>query len=139
MSSSIFPDNFPQGLATAAFITGNEAAWLQSDSLFAINWFAENGHAILAFELWLPQNDGMIKTSIHTEAGPVLYVWSFDPIKDEAWEHYVQRSAREAAKVIGEFRWPEDAVEPLQPAYFNLSWANRQWFRAHEKECRTYC
>jgi len=128
MSSSIFPANFPLELARVAFISGNEAAWQQGDSLSVIDWLAENSYAILGFELWLPLPGGMIRTAIATDAGPTLYVWSCDRTKDEAWEHYVQRSARETAKLVSDFRWPEDALESSRPAYFNLCWADSDWF-----------
>jgi hypothetical protein len=84
--------------------------------------------ALLGIELWVVKEGG-IQTAIHTESGPELYVTSCDPLKDETWQNYVERSARDAMKHILAFRWPADAVEPPRPVYFNLTWADREWFR----------
>jgi hypothetical protein len=134
---TIVPASFPKGLAAVAFVNGEEAAWEQKDCLAAIDWLSKNGYAVLGFELWLPE-DGGIRTAIRTKAGPAIYVFSCNPMKSETWEDYVQRSAQEAAGHIGGFRWPEDSLEPPRPAYFNLCWADREWFRRSEGKCRTY-
>jgi hypothetical protein len=131
------PGKFSQRARSCGFVNGEEAAWEQKDCLAAIDWLSKNGYAVLGFELWLPE-DGGISTAIRTKAGPAIYVFSCDPMKSETWEDYVQRSAKEAAGHIGGFRWPEDSLEPPRPAYFNLCWADREWFRRSEGKCRTY-
>lgn len=128
------PTNFPEALVAVAFVSGEEAAWLQEDCLKAIDWLVENGYAVLGFELWLPE-DGGIRTAIRTKAGLAIYVSSCDQIEGETWENYVQRSAREAASFIRAFGWPGDSLEPPRPAYFNLTWADREWFRAIQRQC----
>jgi hypothetical protein len=133
----IVPANFPHRLAAAALVNGGESSWQQKDCLSAIAWLSENGYAILGFELWLVRDGGM-STAISTKSGPAIYVSSCDPTKGETWEGYVQRSALEAAERIGSFRWPEDSLEPPRPAYFNLCWADREWFCSSERRCRTY-
>ncbi|HXX99274.1 MAG TPA: hypothetical protein VEI54_00040 [Candidatus Limnocylindrales bacterium] len=134
---TIVPANFPEELAATAFVNGEEAAWEQEDCLAAIGWLSKNGYAVLGFELWLPEDRG-IRTAISTKAGPAIYVSSCDPKKGETWENYVQRSAREAAEHIGGFRWPEDSLEQPRPAYFNLTWADRNWIRNSEGKWQTY-
>jgi len=134
---AVVPANFPEAFEKVALVNGQEVAWLQEDCLKAIDWLAGNGYAVLGFELWLPE-DGGIRTMISTKDGPAIYVSSCDPKKDETWENYVQRCAQEAAEHIGGFRWPEDSLEPPRPAYFNLTWADRDWFRNSEEKCRTY-
>jgi hypothetical protein len=129
--------NFPEELAANAFVNGEEVAWVQQDCLATIDWLSKNGYAVLGFELWLPE-DGGICTAISTKAGPAIYVSSCDPMKGESWDDYVQRSARETAERIGGFRWPEDSLEQPRPAYFNLTWADRDWARNSEEKCRTY-
>jgi hypothetical protein len=129
----IVPANFPQQLAAAAFVNGEEAAWEQEHCLIAIDWFSQNGYAILGLELWLPAGGG-IHTAISTKAGLELFASSCDPVKDETWENYVQRSSREAASHIASFSWPENSLEPQRPVYFNLCWADREWFRKREKK-----
>jgi hypothetical protein len=131
----LVPRNFPEALAEVAFVNGQEAAWLQKDCLKAIEWLSQNGYAILGFELWLPLDDG-IRTAISTTAGPAIYVTSCDPTQGEAWEEYVQRSARETTEHIATFHWPEDSLEPPRPAYFNLCWADREWFRTQGKNAK---
>jgi hypothetical protein len=135
--STAVPTNFLKELAAVAFVNGEEAAWEQDDCLKAIDWLSKNGYAVLGFELWIPE-DGGIRRAISTRAGPAFYVSSCDPIKGETWEDYVQRSAHEAAKRVGAFRWPDDALEPPRPAYFDLCWADLEWFRRPEGKCRTY-
>ena len=128
---------FPEQLAAVALVFGEEVAWEQKECLTAIEWLSENGYAVLGFELWLIRDGGM-STAISTESGTAIYVSSCDPTKGEAWEEYVKRSARETTDHIAAFRWPADSMEPARPVYFNLCWADREWFRAHGKECRTY-
>jgi hypothetical protein len=123
----VLPANFPQRLAAVALVNGEEAAWPQKDCLEAIEWLTENGYAILGFELWLIRN-GRVSTAISTKSGPAIYVFSCDPTKGEIWEDYVQRSAREVARHIAAFHWPDDSLEPARPASFSLSWADREWF-----------
>jgi hypothetical protein len=135
--STIVPANFPDELTAAAFVNGEEAAWEQKDCLAAIDWLSRNGYAVLGFELWLPQGGG-IRTAISTKAGPAIYVSSCDPMKGESWDDYVQRSGREAAEHIGGFRWPEDSLERPRPAYFNLTWVDKEWFWNSEGKCRTF-
>ena len=132
---AVFPTNFLEPLAEVALVNGEEAAWLQEDCLKTIGWLAENGYAVLGFELWLPV-DGGIRTAISTRTGPGIYVSSCNRKKDENWQDYVQRSAREAAEGIGTFRWFDDALEPPRPAYFNLTWTNEEWFDATIKDAK---
>ena len=44
-------------------------------------------------------------------------------------EDYVERSADEAVDAISAFNWTTDAVKPLRLVHFNLTWADREWFR----------
>ncbi len=129
--------DFPEQLAASAFVNGEEAAWEKKDCLTAIEWLLQTGNAILGIELWLIGEDG-IRTAVCTKSGPVIYVSSCDPLKGETWTDYVQRSGREAAGLITAFRWPSDSLEPPMPVHFNLTWANLEWFRSHERECRKY-
>jgi hypothetical protein len=129
----IVPANFPQQLVAGALVNGEEAAWKQRDCLTAIDWFSQNGYAVLGFELWVVR-DGRISTAISRKSGPAIYISNCDPLKGETWEDYVQRSAREVADRISAFCWPEDSLEPPRPAYFNLTWADREWFRTENAE-----
>jgi hypothetical protein len=122
---TIIPANFPKQLAAVAFVNGQETAWEQKDCLAAIDWFSNHGYAVLGFELWLPEEGG-IRTAISTKAGPAIYVFSCNRKKHETWGDYVQRFAREATEGVRTFRWFEDALEPPRPAYFNLTWADKE-------------
>ncbi len=121
----------PEQLAAAALVKGEEAAWEQSDCAAAIDWLRNAGYAVLGIELWLLKK-GQISTFISTLSGPVLYCSSCDPRKDESWNDYVERSARLAAESVAAFRWPEDSLESCS-AYFNLTWADLEWFRTRNK------
>jgi hypothetical protein len=126
-----FLSHMPERLAAAALVNGEEAAWEQGDCAAVIDWLRNAGYALLGIELWLMKK-GQISTFINTAGGPVLYCSSCDPRKGESWDGYVERSTRLAAAGIAAFRWPEDSLEPC-PAYFNLTWADRQWFQARNK------
>ncbi|HEX4544313.1 MAG TPA: hypothetical protein VH114_14195 [Candidatus Acidoferrum sp.] len=127
--------NLPEWLGDAALVNGEEAAWEQKDCLAAIKWLSENNYALLGLELWLIRDDGM-STAISTKSSPAIYVTNCNPTKGETWKEYVQRSAREAADHIAGFRWPEDSLEPPRTAYFNLTWADREWFWTQEKNAK---
>ena len=119
---------FPERLSAIAFVNGEEVAWEQKDCGDAIEWLRQNSFAILGIELWRIEN-GSIRTSVHTKSGPEIYVSHCDPEKGEKWQDYVERSARDAMENISAFHWPADSVEPLAPVYFNLCWADQEWFR----------
>jgi hypothetical protein len=126
------PANLPERLSATAFLNGEDVAWEQKDCANAIDWLSQNGYAILGIELWLII-DGGIRSSIRTKSGAAIYVTSCDPRERESWKSYVERSARDAAEKISAFHWPTDSVESPSPVYFNLCWADREWFRTHNK------
>ena len=124
-------DSLPEHLRAIGFVSGNDIAWKQENCAEAIDWLRQNDYAVLGIELWLINEDGTIWTAIPNESGPAIYVTSCDPIKGERWEEYVKRSAREAVDAISVFLWTKDAVGPQRPVHFNLSWADREWFRTN--------
>jgi len=124
---------FPESLTAVAFVNGEEAAWEQKDCHAAIDWLSQNNHAVLGFDLWVVRN-GRISTALSTKSGPAIYVYSCDLLEGETWNDYVRGSAKEVGDLIAAFRWPEDALEPERPVYFNISWASRQWFHANARD-----
>jgi hypothetical protein len=125
------PLSVPDRLRAVAFGDGEDLAWKQKDCADAIDWLRQNGNAILGIDLWLIE-DGKIRTAIRTKSGPIIYASNCDPLEGETWEEYVQRSAKNALDSIGAFSWPEDSLEPPQPSYFNLCWADLEWFRTNK-------
>jgi hypothetical protein len=123
--------SLPESLSARAFVNGEDIAWEQKNCADAIDWLCRKGYAILGTELWLIEQDG-IRTAIRTKSGPAIFVTNCDPVKGESWDVYVERSARHAAEKISLFRWPEDSLESPRPVYFNLCWADRNWFRIHK-------
>lgn len=105
-------------------------AWKQEDCAATIARLRSVGRAILGTELWSVV-DGNIYTAIRTKAGPAIYCTACDPVENEGWNDYVERSARLAINWIEAFRWPEDSTEPRTPVYFNTEWVDREWFREH--------
>ena len=122
---------FPERLSATAFVNGEDLAWEQKDCANALDWLRKNGYAILGIELWLIEESG-IRTAIRTKSGPAMYLTSCDPVKGESWDSYVERSAQDAAEKISSFHWPEDSLESRRSVYFNLCWADRDWFRTHK-------
>jgi hypothetical protein len=123
---------FPERLSEIAFVNGEDVAWEQKDCAAAIEWLREANYALLGVELWIIK-DSNIRTAIHTNSGAELYVSSCDPIKGETWRNYVERSAQDAVEHILAFVWPEDSLESPRPVHFNLSWADREWFRTRSE------
>jgi hypothetical protein len=131
MKPSSSATGLPERLSKSAFVNGEDVAWEQKDCADAIDWLCKNSYAILGIELWLIEENG-IRTAIRTKSGPAIYVTNCDPVKGENWDSYVERSARDAAEKITSFHWPEDSLESPRPAYFNLCWADQDWFRSHK-------
>lgn len=127
--AGIFPADMPKEVAAAALVVGREAAWQQSDCAAAIDALAGAGYAILGWELWLLGRAGRVQASIATADGSAIWCASCEPLPEERWDDYVQRSQRLAAEGIAAFSWPEDACEPPRPVYFNITWADRDWLR----------
>jgi hypothetical protein len=123
-------DEVPEELARIAFRNGTEMAWKQGDCVAAIDWLRSVGRAVLGTELWRVHG-GNVHTAIRTKAGPAIYCTACDPLQNERWNDYVERSAALAINWIASFRWPEDSTEPPSPVYFNIAWADRAWFREH--------
>ena len=123
-------DQVPEELARTAFRNGSEMAWKQGDCTAAIEWLRSVGRAVLGTDMWLVHGAN-IYTAIRTKAGPTIYCTACDPLQNEHWNDYVDRSAKLAIEWISSFRWPEDAAEPPSPVYFNITWADRAFFRDH--------
>jgi hypothetical protein len=120
----------PEELTRIAFRNGSEMAWKQGDCPAAIEWLRSVGRAVLGTELWRV-NGVAIYTAIGTKSGPTIYCTACDPLQNERWNDYVERSATIAMDWIASFRWPEDSTEPPSPVYFNITWADRAWFHEH--------
>jgi hypothetical protein len=125
-------DQVPGELASIGVRNGDEMAWKPGDCATAIEWLRSTGRAVLGTELWR-LNGGHIYTSIKTSGGPAIYCTASDPLQYERWEDYLDRSAALAIDWIASFRWPDDATEPPDPVYFNITWADRSWFREHSR------
>jgi hypothetical protein len=126
-------EEIPEELTRSAFRNGEEMAWKQEECARVIEWLRSAGYAVLGMELWLPDGHN-IRTGINIKTGPAIYCTACDPLEKERWNDYVERSARSTIGSITSFRWPEDSVEPSSPAYFNITWASRRWFRQHDRD-----
>ena len=122
----------PESLAATAFKSGEQVAWEQADCARAIDWFRSKSYALLGTELWLLKN-GKIQAGIYTSGGYTIFGNSCDPEENECWDDYICRSSNQAREAIAAFRWPEDSLEPSCPVYFNLCWADREWFQSSGK------
>ena len=86
LAPDLFPSGFPSELASAAFVSSNEAAWRPALAARAVEWLASNGYAVLGTELWLPHG-GLIQS--------LLYFQNVDRKGNEAWDSFVSRAAAE--------------------------------------------
>jgi hypothetical protein len=123
-------DEVPEELARTAFRNGSEMAWKRNDCKAAIEWLRSVGRAVLGTELWRVDGN-KIRAAIATRAGPAIYSTTYEPLQNERWNDYVERSAALAIASIASFHWPEDSTEPPSLVYFNITWADRAWFREH--------
>ena len=63
----LLPLNFPPKLRAAAFRVGEEAAWLPTLAVAAVEWFSMNGYAVLGTELWLLRDGEIQKRTARTQ------------------------------------------------------------------------
>ena len=119
----------PKGIAASALVVGDEVAWNQHDRSAAIEWLRDRGYAIVGTELWIPEGEG-IRTVFATPEGPAIYVTSCDPLEGESWNDFIRRSSATADAAIGTFRLDENSADAETDVFFNLAWADLDWFRS---------
>ena len=112
-----FPSGFPSELASAAFVSSNEAAWRPALAARSVEWLGKHGYAVLGTELWL-QKGGLIQS--------LPYFQNVDPKRDEAWDFFVVRAAAETLAYLKAFT-PKFIEEG--DVYVNVSWASEAEFR----------
>jgi hypothetical protein len=115
-SSPLFPSGFPSDLASAAFVSSNEAAWRPALAARSVEWFGTHGYAVLGTELWLPK-DGSIQS--------LPYFQSVDRQGDEAWHSFVARAAAETLEYLTAFT-PKFIEEG--DVYVNVTWVSESEF-----------
>jgi hypothetical protein len=129
-SESRLPTEFPRSLIDRGFAYHGAIGWCVEDALKAAEWFRERELAIIAAELWLVR-DSVVQPHIRTESGILAYNYSTTTLPSETWEAFVSRSSNEVIGFIRQFRWPENAIEPLgQDVRFSLDWAWREWIES---------
>jgi hypothetical protein len=121
------PADFPQQLIDRGFVYHGEIGWHCDDALQAAEWFRGRDAAIVAAELWLVQNS-VVQPHIQTESGILAYSCSITTLPSETWEAFVSRSSNEVTAFLRQFRWPENATQPVQrDVRFSLDWAWKEW------------
>jgi hypothetical protein len=121
------PTEFPQSLIDRGFAYHGEIGWCVDDAVQAAEWFRRREAAIVAADLWLVKNS-VVQPHIRTESGILAYSYSTATLHSETWEAFVNRSSNEVTAFMRQFRWPENATEPLeQDVRFSLDWAWKEW------------
>jgi hypothetical protein len=121
------PTEFPQSLVDRGFAYHGEIGWCIEDAVQAAEWFRGREVAIVAAELWLVKNS-VVQPHIQTESGFLAYNYSTTTLPSETWEAFVSRSSNEVTAFIRQFRWPENATEPVeQEVRFSFDWAWKEW------------
>ena len=102
------PD-IPHTLGSAAYFSGDEAAWPRDEAFAVIDWATRSRLAILGGEIWLP-----------TTPGPTIpepYIYTFESVRrsDENWDEFVLRANAAASQYVKTFEW-----DPLE---YGAPWA----------------
>jgi hypothetical protein len=126
-AKSRLPVEFPQPLIDRGFAYHGEIGWCIDDAVQAAEWFRGREAAIVAAELWLVKTS-VVQPHIQTKSGVLAYNYSTTTLPSETWEAFVSRSSNDATAFIRQFRWPENATEPVeQDVRFSLDWAWKEW------------
>jgi hypothetical protein len=116
IAPNLFPSGFPAELASAAFVSSNEAAWRPALAARSVEWLGSNGYAVLGTELWLPQ-DGSIQS--------LPYLQNVARKGDEAWDSFVSRAAAETLAYLRALT-PKFIEEG--DVYVNVTWVSESDF-----------
>jgi len=112
----LFPSGFPSELASAAFVSSNEAAWRPALASRVVEWLGSHGYAVLGTELWLPQG-GSIQS--------LPYFQNADRKGNEAWNWFVSRAAAETLEYLRAMT-PKFIEEG--DVYVNVTWVSEAKF-----------
>jgi hypothetical protein len=131
MSSELFPVDFPEELATAAIVSGNEVAWRPVFATTAVEWLAAHEFAVLGSELWLLKERGIRSLPIGLSGMREVHGNRVDGRRDESWASFVSRAAGETLKYLRSF----DAAEIVEKGdvYFNVTWVTKAEFEKLRK------
>ena len=126
MRSDRLPPNFPSELASLAFSSGDEVAWSPSHAVLAVEWFGQNGYAVLGTELWVVQTGGIQSLPVGHDGMRGVYGNTVNRKQNEAWSSFVVRSTTETREYLQAFN-PLDIAEKGQ-LYFNVAWVGESRF-----------
>jgi hypothetical protein len=116
LAPDLFPSGFPPELASAAFVSSNEAAWRPVLAARSVEWLGLNGYAVLGTELWLPQA-GSVQS--------LPYFQNVDRKDNEEWDSFVTRAAAETLAYLQAFS-PKFIKEG--DVYVNVTWVSEAEF-----------
>ena len=120
--SELFPAHFPPELASAAFVTGNEAAWRPMLAAAAVEWLGANGYAVLGTELWVLKAGAIQSLPIGQSGMPEVHGNTVNRESEEPWSSFVVRAATETQTYLQSFN-PADIVEQGE-LHFNVVWVS---------------
>jgi len=122
MDLPAFPRNFPDELASAAYVAGSEAAWPPENAINVVLWLRENGIAVLGTELWVVREDG-IQPGIFVNGVREIHGNAILAKQNESWDGYVKRSADETLRYLRSFETSPEAKQQGK-VFFNIVWAD---------------
>jgi hypothetical protein len=117
LAPDLFPSGFPPELASAAFLSSNEAAWRPAIAGRSVEWLSTHGYAVLGTELWRPQG-GSIQS--------LPYFQNVDRKRNESWDSFVVRSA---AETLAYFRAFAPKFIEEGDVYVNVTWVSEAEFK----------
>ncbi|HEU5232274.1 MAG TPA: hypothetical protein VFU50_05400 [Terriglobales bacterium] len=112
-----FPSGFPSELASAAFVSCNEAAWSPALAARSVEWLSAHGYAVLGTEVWRAKG-----SSIQS----LPYFQNVDRKVNEAWDSFVTRAATETLAYLRAFT-PKFIEEG--DVYVNVIWVSEKEFK----------
>ena|ERR1700676_5559370 len=122
MRSELFPPHFPPELISAAFVTGNEAAWPPMLAAAAVEWLGAHGYAVLGTELWVLKGGAIQSLPIGQSGMREVHGNTINRERYESWSFFVARAATETLMYLQSFN-PADIVEQGEP-HFNVVWVS---------------
>ena len=126
MDSRSFPPSFPPELVTAAFKSGDEAAWPLAIATSAVEWFGRNGYAVLGTELWLLQGTKIQSLPIGSSGMREVHGNTVDRQRGEPWSVFANRAMAETCAYLRSFNASE--IIESGELYFNLTWVDQNEF-----------
>jgi len=126
IGAELFPLDFPPELASAAFVSGNQAGWPPKLAAAVIEWLGAHGYAVLGTELWVLKGGAVQSLPVGQSGMREVHGNIVSRGSEELWGSFVARAAMETVVYLQSFN-PADIFEPGE-IHFNVFWVSEAQF-----------